>query len=186
MPLTQTTLQDESHLNLLAVFHYIFGGLCLLGIGFLIMHFMMMTFVFKMAAAAPSTSPPATTSMMIEAPVELAEDQETEISAAEEISAIPEPPAPVTATAPFTGFPKEMMAIFIIFYIVMGVIISAFAIANFMSARFIKKRKNKTFSFVVAAINCIQIPFGTVLGVFTIVVLMRPSVQSGYEVNRAI
>ncbi len=79
-----------------------------------------------------------------------------------------------------------MMAIFIIFYIVMGVIICAFAIANFMSARFIKKRKNKTFSFVVAALNCIQMPFGTVLGVFTIIVLMRPSVKSGYEANQVI
>jgi hypothetical protein len=29
------------------------------------------------------------------------------------------------------------------------------------------------------------VPFGTVLGVFTIIVLMRPSVQSSYEANLA-
>jgi hypothetical protein len=76
-----------------------------------------------------------------------------------------------------------MMAIFIVFYVVMGAMLAAIATANFMSARFIKKRKHKTFSLVVAGFNCIQIPLGTVLGVFTIIVLMRPSVQSGYEAN---
>lgn len=186
LPVTQTTLQDESHLNLLAVFHYVYCGLCLLGIGFLIVHFVMMTFVVRKADGAPSTSPPALTSTVIEVPAELAKDVDTEIPGTEEISAILEPPVPVTAPVPFPGFAKEMMAILIVFYIVMGVIICAFAIANFMSARFIKNRKNKTFSFVVAALNCIQMPFGTVLGVFTIIVLMRPSVKSGYEANQVI
>jgi hypothetical protein len=33
------------------------------------------------------------------------------------------------------------------------------------------------FHYAVAAIACMFMPFGTVLGVFTIIVLMRPSVK---------
>jgi hypothetical protein len=91
-------------------------------------------------------------------------------------------------SAPFTGpaFRKEIVAAFVVFYITMGVLITAIAAANFMSGWFIKKRKNKTFSLVVAGFNWFNIPLGTLLGVFTIVVLMRPSVQSGYEANRIV
>jgi hypothetical protein len=34
--------QDESHLNLLSIFHYIFAGLGLLGGGFLVVHYYFM------------------------------------------------------------------------------------------------------------------------------------------------
>ena len=37
------------------------------------------------------------------------------------------------------------------------------------------------YCFVVAAIECILIPFGTVLGVFTIIALSRPSVKVLFE-----
>lgn len=185
MHVTQATLQDEAHLNLLAVFHYVLGGLCLLGIGFLILHFVMMTFFFNMASTMPPSSPAPAPLVVIETPVEATEEVETEASETGELTPTPITPAPVPTPAPFPGFPKEMMAVFVVFYVVMGVFISAIAAANFMSGRFIKKRRHKTFSLVVAGINCLQIPFGTVLGVFTIIVLMRPSVQSGYDANRA-
>ena len=38
-------------------------------------------------------------------------------------------------------------------------------------------KKRYIFCFVVACLCCIQIPLGTILGVFTIVVLARPSVK---------
>jgi hypothetical protein len=37
----------------------------------------------------------------------------------------------------------------------------------------------------MAAISCIFMPFGTVLGVFTIIVLLRPSVKELFAVNTA-
>jgi hypothetical protein len=43
--------------------------------------------------------------------------------------------------------------------------------------KFLGQRKHYTFCFVVAAISCIFVPTGTVLGVFTIVVLSRQSVK---------
>ena len=34
---------------------------------------------------------------------------------------------------------------------------------------------------IVAGLNCVHIPLGTVLGVFTLVVLMRDSVRESYD-----
>lgn len=48
------------------------------------------------------------------------------------------------------------------------------------SGRCMQLRKWRTFSLVVAGLNCLAIPFGTVLGVFTIVVLERPGVRALY------
>ncbi len=45
----------------------------------------------------------------------------------------------------------------------------------------ISKRKKRIFCLVIAAISCLGIPVGTVLGVFTFIVLMRPSVKELYS-----
>jgi hypothetical protein len=41
----------------------------------------------------------------------------------------------------------------------------------------LKKRRSRTFCLVVAGIECVVMPFGTVLGVFTITILMRDHVK---------
>jgi hypothetical protein len=56
----------------------------------------------------------------------------------------------------------------------------ATAVCTFLSGRFLAKRKKRLFSFVMAAVMCMFAPFGTVLGVFTIIVLSRESVQRLY------
>ncbi|MDQ8185662.1 hypothetical protein [Pelagicoccus sp. SDUM812002] len=48
------------------------------------------------------------------------------------------------------------------------------------SGRYLKQRKNYTFSFVVACFSCAIFPFGTILGVFTIIVLSRDAVKRIY------
>ena len=57
----------------------------------------------------------------------------------------------------------------------------ALAIASVMSGRYLSQSRNYTFSFAVAAILCVFMPFGTVLGVFTLIVLSRPSVKTLYR-----
>jgi hypothetical protein len=42
----------------------------------------------------------------------------------------------------------------------------------------LRKRRSYNFCFVVAAISCAFAPMGTVLGVFTIIVLSRPTVKA--------
>jgi hypothetical protein len=45
----------------------------------------------------------------------------------------------------------------------------------------LKKRQRRTLSFVVACICCVSVPLGTLLGVFTLVVLSRPQVRAIYD-----
>lgn len=70
-----------------------------------------------------------------------------------------------------------------VFYIFMGVWFIASGVLNLMSGFFLRSRKYRTFSIVVAAIDCLHIPLGTVLGVFTLVVLMRDTVRELYQAN---
>jgi len=51
------------------------------------------------------------------------------------------------------------------------------AAAYFLCGRWLAARRNRSFCFVVACLSCINFPLGTVLGIFTIVVLQRPGVQ---------
>lgn len=53
----------------------------------------------------------------------------------------------------------------------------AMIICNLMTAHSLAVRRNYMFCLVVSGINCIVFPIGTALGVFTMVVLMRPSVK---------
>jgi hypothetical protein len=51
-----------------------------------------------------------------------------------------------------------------------------------IAGRSLSQRKRRTFCLVVAAIVAMMcIPFGTVLGVFTIIVLLRPTVRDAFE-----
>lgn len=53
----------------------------------------------------------------------------------------------------------------------------AMAALVLIAGRCIGRRKHYTFCFVVACVECLSVPFGTVLGVFTILVLNRQSVR---------
>jgi hypothetical protein len=55
-----------------------------------------------------------------------------------------------------------------------------FGILTILSGRWIAQRRRRTFSLVIAGINCASFPFGTLLGVFTFIVLLRPSVKAMY------
>ena len=50
-----------------------------------------------------------------------------------------------------------------------------------MCARWHGQRRNRSFCFVVACLSCFNVPLGTILGIFTILVLNRPSVQAGFD-----
>ena len=52
-----------------------------------------------------------------------------------------------------------------------------YAIAMFFAGRCLQSHRRPTFCFVIAVLSCLHAPIGTVLGVFTIIVLQRPSVK---------
>lgn len=62
----------------------------------------------------------------------------------------------------------------------------ALAICLIVAGRKLAKRTNYMFCLVIACIGCIFMPFGTVLGVFTIIVLMRPSVKELFAANKTL
>lgn len=73
---------------------------------------------------------------------------------------------------PFFGWMFIGLAVF---FITAGL---ALAICNFLAGRFLKRQTKYTFCFVLAIINCFFAPFGTVLGVFAIIVLLQDSVKA--------
>jgi predicted membrane channel-forming protein YqfA (hemolysin III family) len=50
-----------------------------------------------------------------------------------------------------------------------------------VAGRFLARRRHWTFCIVVAALSCTVFPFGTVLGVFTIIVLSKDEVKRAFE-----
>jgi hypothetical protein len=62
----------------------------------------------------------------------------------------------------------------------------AFAISLAISGYFLFKKQHYMFCMIMAGICCIFMPFGTVLGVFTIIVLIRPSVKELFKYPVAI
>ncbi len=52
-----------------------------------------------------------------------------------------------------------------------------------VAARRLTRRRSRTFCMVIAAITCLSVPFGTLLGIFTFMVLTRPSVARLFDAS---
>jgi uncharacterized membrane protein YedE/YeeE len=76
-----------------------------------------------------------------------------------------------------SGSPEPVGWIFVAIGSVVMFFIVATAVLNFLTARFIAARERRTFCIVIAALNCLHAPLGTLIGVFTIVVLSRDGVR---------
>jgi hypothetical protein len=61
----------------------------------------------------------------------------------------------------------------------------AMAICILIAGRSLALRKRYSFAFVMACIECLFIPFGTILGAFTVVVLSRESVRELFSTTNA-
>jgi len=132
--------QDEEHLKLLSIFHYVVGGLAGLFACFPIIH--LIIGIVMLAGGFQDASG--------------------------------------------QGPPRAIGLIFVIMALFIMTLGWTLAVCLIVSGRQLAKRKRYTFCFVLACISCIFIPFGTVLGVFTIMVLMRPSVKNIFEAQKAI
>lgn len=77
--------------------------------------------------------------------------------------------------------PQEFFGIFKWFYLFFGGLLLLGGAGNLISGMFMRNQKNRTFSLIIAGINCLQFPLGTALGVFTFIVLLRDSVREIYD-----
>jgi len=75
-------------------------------------------------------------------------------------------------------------AIFGWFFVVMGSVFILFgwaiSICIIIAGRKLKQRRSRMFCMVVAGIECMFMPFGTVLGVFTLIALNKDSIKQTY------
>lgn len=124
--------QDNEHLRLLAIFHYVLAGVTGLISLFPLLHLAAGLFL---------------------------------IFGTKYFKGPGEPPPPIVGW---------FFVIAASVFIVLGL---TFAILILSNGRCIAKRKRYTFCQVMACVECLFMPFGTVLGVFTLVVLSRESVK---------
>ncbi len=130
-----TDSDDRQHLQLLAIFHYVIGGLSLLGGCFPFVH-LGIGIVFLTGAFDNSETEPV---------------------------------------------PDFVGVIFIAAAAILIVAMWTWGAAMIYVGRCLTRRRRRTYCMVIAALQCLMIPVGTVLGVFTLVVLMRPSVQAMFD-----
>jgi hypothetical protein len=126
--------QDEEHLRLLSIFHYVVGGI--LGFFACIPIIHLIIGIAMLTGAFGGDGPPPPVGLM---------------------------------------------------FVMMGLIAMTLgwtlAICLIVSGRRLGRRTNYKFCFVIACISCAFSPFGTVLGVFTIIVLVRPAVKELFAVS---
>jgi signal transduction histidine kinase len=68
---------------------------------------------------------------------------------------------------------------FVMFLFAVGV-----AVARFWVARCVQRRKSRTYCMVIAAIGCLEFPYGTALGVLSRMVLGRESVVKLFNAHQ--
>ena len=122
--------QDEEHLNLLSIFHYVVGGLTALLSCIIFLPNVAIGIAMLCGAFQGNDAPPR-----------------------------------------FVGW------FFILLFgapVLAGWILAGLVIA---AGRKLRRRRSRTFCLVMAALECLLMPYGTVLGVFTIIVLMKDPVR---------
>ena len=206
--------QDDEHLKLLSIFHYVMAGITGLFACFPIIHLIIGIAILSGALEGPfeehwgddGAGEPAWT-VPAEAPLKPPpKPAPPEPGAAEPAETAPAEPEPAEAPPPEPAEPAEIDercppagghrrpwrrfpgTFFGVLFVVLPAIIIlcgwTLAVLLFIAGRCLARRKRHLFCLVIAGISCLFMPFGTVLGVFTIVVLSRPSVKALFETGR--
>jgi hypothetical protein len=77
--------------------------------------------------------------------------------------------------------PESMGTIVAVFGGFFFLVVVSLALAKFWAARCIKRRQSRIFCLIVGGISCFGIPYGTVLGICTFLVLGRQSVVARFD-----
>jgi hypothetical protein len=84
------------------------------------------------------------------------------------------------------GAPPRELAWFFLAWAVLGLLVGgALVAAKILAGFWLRQRKRRIATMVVAGLSCFEVPYGTVLGVLTFIALARPSVRALYEGKRA-
>ena len=150
--------RDLEHLKLLAIGHYLYGGLTMACSSIFIIYIVIG--VMALRNPAMFNPPPAT------GPA----------------STAPAAPIPPRAPAPPPGPPPQVFGWMFAGFGTTAVVVGWTAgILTIISGRCIRRQRARLFSMTVAGINCLNVPLGTALGVLTFLVLLRDSVARMYR-----
>ncbi|MCI0422878.1 MAG: hypothetical protein L0312_27255 [Acidobacteria bacterium] len=90
--------------------------------------------------------------------------------------------AAIPPNSPDKGPPPEFVGwFFCLFGLAWFLIMMTSGVLKFLVYQRLKQRRSRGFCQVVAGLGCLGIPYGTVLGVFTFIVLARPSVARLFQ-----
>lgn len=78
------------------------------------------------------------------------------------------------------NMPEAFFSIMLTIFMIIFILGLLFGIGQIISGRLIKLRQLRWLSFMVGIINLLNFPYGTILGIFTIMVLERDSVKQQY------
>ncbi len=184
--------RDNDHLKLLSLFHYIIGGLTIAFSSFFIFYILMgVMFLNGAPGMAPTATPTPTPAPTMAAPPTTMPGASGAINYSYTTTVVP----PYTssggsASTSSSGFvvssgspttPPPMIGWFFVgFGSAMVGLGWLLGIATIVSGVMIKRRRRKVFSLIVAGLNCLSVPIGTILGVFTFIVLNRQSIATQY------
>lgn len=89
----------------------------------------------------------------------------------------------LTAIAAQPSVSSEELPAFVSWFMYgMGAAITGWFVANavlkLLTGFWIKRRRRRVPALLVAGLTCLSMPFGTIIGVFTLIVLLRPSVAA--------
>jgi hypothetical protein len=87
----------------------------------------------------------------------------------------------VTPSASTNVSPWLIGTIFLGFGLAFFLLGLAAAVLTYFAGRSLSERRHRIFCMIVAALLCLSIPFGTVLGICAIIVLNRPSVADLFD-----
>ena len=72
-----------------------------------------------------------------------------------------------------------------LFGLVFFVLLMTLGILKLIASRRLKQRRSRIFCMVLAGVSCLSIPYGTLLGVFTFIVLSRASIVQLFSSNES-
>ena len=79
------------------------------------------------------------------------------------------------------GLPAQVFPYLFIIGGVIVLLVLLFGILQLVSGYYLRRKEYRLFSFIIGIIEILEVPYGTILGLMTLIVLSRDSVKRKYE-----
>ena len=190
-------IKDAENLRMLSIGYYIVGGFTALFCSFGLIHLTLGLLIISGVIPNPPARPPREyhdRSLVASPP------DETPARGDEDAVPGPKPsPRPFSPDGdvrrprePFSPdrdsrrrgdvpFPRAIGFLFVV--LGGGIVLIGWTVGGLTAyaGRCLQRRQHRLFTYIMAGVNCLHVPFGTALGVCTFLVLQRPTVEALYH-----